>query len=123
MNDSVSRWSAPWLCAATFTLLKLLADIFQAFYYGVGFHLSSVFLGAIIVSIAGTLGYLSGAWVLRRQLTIKAVLYTSFLAYFVSYSVSRLLSSLTTAPWLFLAGLVIITFVITVRLGPGWDRS
>jgi hypothetical protein len=115
--------NAPWFCAATFAVLKLLADTYQAFYYGVALHPSSTLLGAFIVSVAGTMGYLSGTWMLGKQLPMRAVFFVSFLSYFVAYSVSRLLASVTTSPLLFIAGLFVITFLITVRLGPRWEQS
>jgi len=100
----------------------MLADAYQAFYYGVALPLSSTILGAFIVSVAGTLGYLSGTWVLGKQLVARAVFFVAFLGYFVAYSVSRLLASVTTSPLLFIAGLFVITFLITIRLGPRWEH-
>ena len=119
---NVSGLNSPWFCAVTFALLKLLADTYQAFYYGAVLHLPSTLLGAIIVSLAGTLGYLSGTRVLGRQLPMRAVFFIAFLGYFVAYSVSRLLVSVTASPLLFIAGLFAITFLVTVRLGPRWEH-
>ena len=119
---NISGLNSPWFCAVTFALLKLLADTYQAIYYGAVLHLSSTFLGAIIVSLAGTLGYLSGTRILGRQLPMRAVFFIAFLAYFVAYSVSRLLVSVTASPLLFIAGLFVITFLVTVRLGPRWEH-
>ncbi len=109
------------LCALTFAVTKLSVDVYQSFYHGIGLHWPSVLFGLVVVSIAGTIGYICGALVLGKPGQRRAVFFIALISFFVSTSLAHLLASVVTSLWMFLAGLCAIAFVVTVWIGPRWD--
>ena len=122
MTSDTMASHSPWIGAAMFAGLKLSADTYQAFYYGVGLDFAAAVLGAVVVAIAGTLGYLCGIWALGKRMSPRTVCFIAFLSYFVAYSLARLLSGVSESPLVFIAAILIVTFGVTFKLGPKWNN-
>jgi len=117
----MSRTGNTLLFTLVFVLLKLAVDIFQASYYGLGLNWPAVIFGAAAVTLAGAAGHFTGLAVLGRPLQRRAVPFIAIISFFTSVSLAYLLPSVVTTLPVFLAGVVAITFVVTVWIGPRWD--
>ena len=104
-----------------FSLIKLGADVYQAFYHGIGLHWSSAVFGLAMFAVAATGGHLLGLIALRRPIRHRAVPFVAAISYFVSVSLAHLLANVVTTLPVFLAGMCAVTFTVTVWIGPRWD--
>ena len=117
----MSRTGNTLLFAFVFVLLKLSVDIYQAFYHGLGLNWPAVVFGATAVTFAGAAGHFIGLAVLGRPVRRRAVPFIAIISFFSSVSLAYLLPSVVTTLPVFLVGLVAVTFIVTVWIGPRWD--
>ena len=119
----MSRLRAVCSCAVVFAGLKLATDLFHTAYYGIPIAWSAAVVGAVVIAVTGSLGYLGGLILVRRGFSVRVTLIIAVFGYFVSYSVTRLLEGTIDTPWLFLASVFLVTMFVAARLGPKWQAS
>lgn len=119
----MSRLRALFSFAAIFAALQLGRSVYQAMYYGVELSWSSFVLGTLIVCAAGTLGYLTGSLMVGRDYHFRTIVFIALLGYFVSYSITHLLESVFTSPWVLMISLFAVTMAVTVKIGPKWEEG
>lgn len=110
-------------CGVIFCGLNLLVNFYHATYYGVKLPWSVVVAGTLVVCIAGVLGYLVGAIKLERDFKLRTISFIAIFGYFVSYSVTSLLGSVVSSPWVFVASVFVVTALMTIKIGPRWERD
>lgn len=109
-------------CAGVFFALKFATDLYHGSVYGVPMSLASLVVNALIIGVIGGLGFVSGALRLDRPPGSRVAVYIAIVGYFASYSLAYLLQSMLSASWTFLVGIYLVTLLVTLRLGPKWDR-
>ena len=110
-------------CGVLFSGLNLLIHIYHATYYGVELPWSIVVIGTLVVCVAGVLGYLVGAVKLARDFKLRTISFIAVFSYFVSYSITNLLASIVSSPWVFVMSVFVVTALITIKIGPRWQQS
>lgn len=108
-------------CGALFAGLHLLVNIYHAAYYGTALSWAETVVGTLIVCVAGISGYLAGVIILARDFRTRTILFIAIFGYFVSYSVTNLLGSMITSPWVFVISVFVVTTLITMKIGPRWE--
>jgi len=77
----------------------------------------------VVISVVGTLGFLSGILRARRGFGFRVITYIAIFGYFVPYSIVRLLESFIHGPWIFLISVYLVTMLVTLKLGPKWAQG
>lgn len=109
-------------CGAVFAILHITVNIFHATYYAVAMSWPAIAVQTLIICVAGILGYLVGSMMLARDFSLRTISFIVIFGYFVSYSVTNLLGSIITSPWLFVLSVFVVTAFITAKIGPRWER-
>lgn len=119
----MTRLTALACCAALFGALQLLTNVYHAFAYGIDWSWAGALSGAAFVSAIGTLGYFCGVLNLGRDFRFRTIVFVVILGYFVSYSVTYLLTSVIGSPWVYAVSVFVVTMLVTIKVGPRWEPS
>ena len=122
-DPAMTRAAALAACAALFIALQLLTNMYHAFAYGIAWSLVGALSGAVIVSAIGTLGYFCGLLNLGRDFRFRTIVFIVVLGYFVSYSVTYLLTSVVASPWVYALCVFVVTMLVTIKVAPRWEPS
>lgn len=126
-KEQGGRWSALLRSlsssAMMFACLKLATYLYHGTYYGVPLHWPTIVTNVLVISLVGTLGFLSGSLRVKQEFSFRVIVYIAIFGYFVPYSIVRLLESWLFGPWAFLVSVYLVTMLVTIKLGPRWAGS